>query len=136
MLKAGEIVLVDFDGVIVENYRPDGTTFYPEIGPIKRDIVCYLEVLHKYGIRIVIWSARTNPKPPNKDYPIYGELGLKQLHKFLQENDIKYDEIFLEKKPIGHHFAKLLIDDCVINPDIGVEEMIRRTIDVHSIHST
>lgn len=116
-LKPGDTILVDFDGVIVEANRKDGTPFYPEIGPIKTDFVEFLKKLHNLGIKIDIWSARTNQTNEPEKNPIYGEKGLKQLHNFLQENKIFYDSIYLATKPISTHYAKLLIDDHTWNPN-------------------
>lgn len=116
-LKSGDVILVDFDGIIVEANKPDGTSYYPEIGPIKKYAKEFLTLMHKGGFKVEIWSARTNHTTETEKYPMYGHKAMMQIHQFMRDNDLPYDSILMTHKPIGKHYAKVLFDDQVSNWD-------------------
>ncbi|MFW6310950.1 MAG: hydrolase [Nanoarchaeota archaeon] len=47
------IIAIDFDGTIAENA-------YPELGDIKEEAKEFINFLKDEGIRVVIWTCRTN----------------------------------------------------------------------------
>lgn len=112
-LKAGDVILIDFDGFIVDTKKPDGTYYYPEVGPIKPQAKEFLTLLKKTGVIIEIWSARTNYHKDTEKFPMQGHKAMIQIHEFMIGNQLPYDSILMTHKPIGQHYAKYLFDDSV-----------------------
>jgi hypothetical protein len=120
LIKAGDTILVDFDGVIVKAKREDGTDYYPEIGPIIPGIREFLCACRDRGIVVEIWSARTN-RGSGPEHPIHSHSGYLQIQEFLDKNNLPYSKILTVYKPIGTHHARYLLDDRTFNCENGFD---------------
>jgi hypothetical protein len=91
-LNSGDKLLIDFDGIIVENINPTTKRpFYPQIGPIKEGIKEFLDECKKNNIVVEVWSARTNSNEPfeiNPNHTIWGQKGVEQLIQFMNINKL------------------------------------------------
>jgi hypothetical protein len=125
-LIPGDTIILDFDGIIVENINPTTKRpYYPKIGPIKEGAEFLIKGCNNNHVKILIWSARCNTPTETMpihtiDYPIFGEMGRNQIYLFLFERDLWFPKImsFLGiNKPIGSHkgAAKFMLDDCCSN---------------------
>lgn len=128
MLKSGDKFLIDFDGVIVDYARADGTIWYPEIGPLRYGIKEFLDNCKKKQILPFIWSSRCNDVIPDKrnEFPIYGPAAIMQIAEFMAKNDLYYVGFYPKHKPIHTPEYKILIDDRCLNP---VHSDIQKALD-------
>lgn len=134
MLKRGDKFLIDFDGVIVDYARPDGTLWYPQIGPIKSGIRLFLGACEDNGILPIIWSSRCNELLQgmnSKEFPIFGIKAIEQISEFMLENDLYYGGFYPKHKPIHTPEYKILIDDRCLNP---VHTLITRALDTSYVY--
>lgn len=67
------VFAIDFDGTLVENK-------YPEIGPIKQDVVNKLKELQSQGHAFILWTCRE------------GKFLIEAL-EILEKNDLHFDAI-------------------------------------------
>jgi len=106
-LKTGDSIIVDFDGVIVDEE-------YPNIGKIKNShIFHFLNTCKRHGIKVYVWSARCNNYfGDNPKFPIYGFRGMQQIDKFMKKNKLYYTDFLIQHKPISKLHAKMIVDDC------------------------
>jgi hypothetical protein len=104
-LKTGDIILVDFDGIIVEDN-------YPLIGKVKAKTKKFLEKCRSNGIKVFIWSARcNNSSKENMLFNEFGSNGVSNIKKFLIKEKIYFTDILILPKPISLGFAYYLLDD-------------------------
>ncbi|MCT4544452.1 MAG: hypothetical protein N4A63_12975 [Vallitalea sp.] len=72
-------IAVDFDGTLVENC-------FPDIGPLKVDVVTRVKKEKEKGNTIILWTCR-------------GGEELKAAVKFLEENNVPID--FINQNPLN-----------------------------------
>lgn len=114
LVKSGEIILVDFDGVIAEANREDGTPYYPDFGPVRLGIKRFLYLCKQKGIVVEVWSARTNDSS-DPDFAQCGDIAAKAIETYMETYDLPYTRINRSYKPLGSHHAKYLLDDRSFN---------------------
>jgi hypothetical protein len=107
-------VAIDFDGTIVEDT-------YPEIGPLKEDVVYSINLLKDYlGCFIIVTSCRTNAMIHSS---ITERAAQKQImEKFLRENNIPFDKV--DEGIEGKVVADVYIDDRGIRFEDNWKEIV------------
>lgn len=110
-LKEGETILVDFDGFICQENRPEGGCYYPHCGPPMPGIKNFLNNCKITGIVVCIWSARTNSALDIEKFPIQGNRAFFQITDYMKIHNLYYTSICMDHKPLGKHFAKYLFDN-------------------------
>jgi len=85
-MNVSDIVVVDFDGTIVESA-------YPKIGALKKGAIAGLQRLRDKGMKIHIFTSR-----PNFNY--------EHVKEFLDEQKVPYDLLLM-----GKPFGTIYIDD-------------------------
>jgi len=111
-LKKGDMILVDFDGMIVDED-------YPCIGIIKAKTYNFLEQCRIHDIKVLIWSARCNNNDKHSfSMPVCGSTSVLDIKLFLNKSGIYFTDVFIFPKPICEQFALYLLDDKVTDdPD-------------------
>src|SRR5260370_30416046 len=103
-----KLVCVDFDGTIVD-FK------FPSIGAPKPGVREALTRFRELGYWIVISSCRNARRFPeifqvgNEDQPVVERKSYKDMVKFLDDNQIPYDEI--DDGSLGKPLAAFYIDD-------------------------
>jgi len=92
------VVLIDLDGTLCDHA-------FPEIGPIKPGVKKALQEIRDLGFEIHICSCRTNHEV---SISIIERLEqIKKMKKFLDDNEIPYNKILNNDKPVAYAY----IDD-------------------------
>ena len=92
------VVICDFDGTLCDH-------MYPDIGPLKPNVKESLQEIKDLGFDIHICSCRTNLEV---SVTIFDRLEqLEKMKKFLDNNEIPYDKILNNDKPVAFAY----IDD-------------------------
>jgi hypothetical protein len=129
-LQRNDIIILDFDGIIVENINPTTKRpYYPKIGPLCEGAEQLIKRCANNYVKMQIWSARCNELSADMDeekFPIHDATGKMQIQLFLFEHDLWFPKLmsFLNyNKPIGHHpgAAKFMLDDCCSNDIKDIE---------------
>lgn len=92
-------ICIDFDGTIVEEHC------YPNKPPLKPGVIETLTELKKMGFWISIYSCRNNPEIT------FQENRLREMIEVLNENNVPYDDIVMDPKPLAAYF----VDDKAIH---------------------
>lgn len=106
-------VAIDFDGAIVEDK-------YPEIGPLKEDVVYSINLLKDLGCFVIVTSCRTNAKINSS---ITNRVAQKQImENFLRDNNIPFD--YVDDGTEGKVVADVYIDDRGIEFEDNWKELV------------
>ena len=95
-----KIVNLDFDGTIAD-FK------FPSIGEPKKGVKESLQKIKDLGYYIRIFSCRTSHEVFK--YPIDRQEQVRLMEKYLDKNEIPYDEVLNLNKPLG-----IFIDDSAI----------------------
>jgi len=109
-LKKGNLILIDFDGIIVEDA-------YPGIGKVKEGIREFLENCFKRGIYVYIWSARcnNNTKHHLDILTPKGATSVEMIRHFMTKEGLYFTDILFMAKPLSYDFATYFLDDRATN---------------------
>ena len=105
-------IMIDFDGVIVEQVTPRNTLPTKIIGEISWAVVEKMRFLKKQGYTIIIFTGRLDAE--------LGELALEQfalLSDFLRKHGIPFDRFY--SKPWR---VSVIVDDIAIKPQDWIKE--------------
>jgi len=108
------VVAIDFDGTIVEHK-------YPDIGPLKENVIRCIRLLKEMGCYIIITSCRTNSVLYRSLLQRANQAHIMQI--FLIENNIPFDEV--DDGTQGKVVADVYIDDRAIRFENNWEEIVR-----------
>ncbi len=105
------IFAVDFDGTIVEGWRPDGEIYHPEIGPLRSGAREALLLMRERGHTIIIWTCRDGDER-------------EKIAEYLRSAGVPFDYINEHHPELMHTFgnntrkvwAHYYIDDRNITP--------------------
>jgi len=106
-----KVIVIDFDGTICD-FK------YPKMGEPKKGVREALFKLKELGYTIQILSCRTSPDL--KKHPIERLEQVRDMERYLKENNIPYDEVLNKDKPL----AVWYIDDRAIGFRDNWDEVI------------
>jgi histidinol phosphatase-like enzyme len=110
-------VVFDFDGTItIEDIHPPSAPTAPN-----KDVVAKMKELKDRGFKIIISSCRWSTELNSEKV---AEKNKKEIEKYLQDNNIPFDELWAPNKPKGYVY----VDDHGVNvKDLGeIDKIIKK----------